>query len=180
MFLVCQKARRDAGPALFEVRHPNHPACGSRQHRAEKLSKGSVFSHWENIECRLLVIARSRIKSSEFGARNHSFRLTSTNSRPMTGVTSKDSKVSRTPLVFRGSRGYPGCVLMPMSSMAVVVKVFVAMINDADLHCYRVFRIPTERCHTYLLLAFATSTIPERICIERLMNSSSSACALAS
>jgi len=52
--------------------------------------------------------------------------------------------------------------------------------HDADLHCYRVFRIPTERCHTYLLRAFAKSVIPERMCIERLMNSSSSACALAS
>ena len=39
----------------------------------------------------LLVIARSRIKSSELGASSHSTRFALGNSRPMTGVTSKNS-----------------------------------------------------------------------------------------
>lgn len=51
----------------------------------------------------LLVIARSLSSSSELGALSHSTRLALGNSRPMTGVESKDSYASRTPVVFRGS-----------------------------------------------------------------------------
>lgn len=40
--------------------------------------------------CDLLVMARSLSSSSEFSASNHSTRLAFGNSRPMTGVTSKD------------------------------------------------------------------------------------------
>ncbi len=51
----------------------------------------------------LLVMARSRISSSELGARSHSARSASTNSRPMVGVTSNDSYLSRAPESLRGS-----------------------------------------------------------------------------
>lgn len=53
----------------------------------------------------LLVRASSRNSSSELGAFNQSTRLTFANSRPMTGVTSKYSNCSRTPLDFRYSLG---------------------------------------------------------------------------
>lgn len=49
------------------------------------------------------MTARSRSKASELGLCSHSFRLALGNSRPMTGVTSKDSKDSREPLSFKGS-----------------------------------------------------------------------------
>jgi hypothetical protein len=51
-------------------------------------------------------MAKSRIRSSEFGARSQSFRFTSLNSRPMTGVTSKEAYWSRTLESLRGSLGY--------------------------------------------------------------------------
>lgn len=47
---------------------------------------------------------RSLISSSEFGARSHSARSTSMNSRPMIGVTSNALKGSRAPLSCSGSR----------------------------------------------------------------------------
>lgn len=50
-----------------------------------------------------LVMARSRSNLSELGACSHSFKLAVGNSRPMTVVTSKDSKESREPLSFKGS-----------------------------------------------------------------------------
>ena len=48
-------------------------------------------------------MARSRSNSSELGACSHSFKLASGNSRPMTGVTSKEWKGSREPLSVKGS-----------------------------------------------------------------------------
>lgn len=51
-----------------------------------------------------LVMARSRISSSELGARRSSTRSTlAAYSRPITGVTSKLSRWSRAPLSLRGS-----------------------------------------------------------------------------
>lgn len=81
----------------------------------------------------MLVIARSRISSSEFGARNHSFRLTSTNSRPMTGVTSNDLYAFSTPFDFKGSRGYPCCAVGSLLLVKVAVEVLVAMIDDIGM-----------------------------------------------
>lgn len=49
------------------------------------------------------MIARSRSNSSELGACSHSFKLAAGNSRPMTGVTSNDSKESKELLSFKGS-----------------------------------------------------------------------------
>lgn len=47
-------------------------------------------------------MARSLSNSSELGACSHSFKLTVGNSRPMTVVTSKESKGSRAPLNSKG------------------------------------------------------------------------------
>lgn len=43
------------------------------------------------------------MSSSELGARNKSFKLTSGNSFPITGVTSKESKLFKVPESFKGS-----------------------------------------------------------------------------
>lgn len=53
-------------------------------------------------------MARSRRSSSEFGEHKKSFRFALGNSRPMTGVTSKDSKASKAPLSFKGACPGPG------------------------------------------------------------------------
>ena len=55
---------------------------------------------WERYEP---VIARSRMRSSELGARSHSARSTFWNSLPITGVTSNFLYPSKAPLSFRGS-----------------------------------------------------------------------------
>lgn len=49
------------------------------------------------------MMARSRMSSSEFGARSHSLRLAFSYSRPIHGVTSKYLNLSRAPLSFNGS-----------------------------------------------------------------------------
>lgn len=51
----------------------------------------------------VLVMARSRSSSSEFGASNHCFKLASGNSRPMTVVTSNELNWSNAPLSLSGS-----------------------------------------------------------------------------
>lgn len=72
-------------------------------------------------------MARSRINASEFGAHKRSFRFALGNSRPITGVTSKDSKASRAPLSFRGTRPGPFA-----AGAAVAVEREGAMIAERD------------------------------------------------
>lgn len=59
--------------------------------------QGAMWASWD-----VLVTARSRRSSSELGALSHSTRFAFGNSRPMMGVTSKDSKLSRLPLARMG------------------------------------------------------------------------------
>ena len=75
-------------------------------------------------------MARSRISSSELGARRISFKLRSGNSRPMIGVTSKDLYWSRTPFSWRGSLCVvdSGCLIC-----MVAVWVWVAVSVDMAL-----------------------------------------------
>ena len=60
--------------------------------------------------------ASSRRSSSELGAWIHSARLPSVYSRPMTGVTSKLAKESRTPVLF--TQGFPGVVVVAVVEVA--------------------------------------------------------------
>lgn len=63
----------------------------------------SVVEGWKG-RSGVLVMARSRISSSELGALSQSTRSAVGYSRPSAGVTSKYSWLSRTPESFRGSR----------------------------------------------------------------------------
>jgi hypothetical protein len=138
----------------------------------------------EKTERCLLVIARSRIRSSEFGARNHSFRLTSTNSRPMIGVTSNDLYVSRTPFGFRGSRGYPDCAIMPLLSVEVVVKVLVVMVGNVGKqfqrspHSWDRVRVMLQLFPATIISgsSFVTLVDTGHISMHGLINSSFSIC----
>lgn len=81
-------------------------------------------SKWERA---ILVIARSRMSSSELGALSHSFKLASGNSFPITGVTSNDLNWSRAPLSCNGSFG--GTYSSATTFVgAVMVAVSVAMV----------------------------------------------------
>lgn len=81
-------------------------------------------------------MARSRSSSSEFGAHKKSFRLALGNSRPMTGVTSNDSKASRAPLSFKGARPGPAAA----GTMVSVVKEGAIMV-ERNVLLSRGFRI---------------------------------------
>jgi hypothetical protein len=66
-------------------------------------------------------MARSRSNASEFGAHKKSFRFALGYSRPMTGVTSNDSKAFRAPLSFKGTRSGPFAARTAVSVQREVV-----------------------------------------------------------
>ena len=87
----------------------------------------------------LLIRARSRSRSSELGARRKSFKLALGNSRPITGVTSNDSKASRVPLYLIGSRARPVNVIFSSFMGTTVGAVSVtadAMVRALDSSGY--------------------------------------------
>lgn len=68
-------------------------------------------------KCDLLVIARSLRSSSEFSASSQSTRLAFGNSRPMTGVTSKESNG------FRAPDNLSGCLCSDLDRMGVSTSI---------------------------------------------------------
>lgn len=76
------------------------------------------------------MAARSRSKSSEWGARRKSFRFAFGNSRPMTGVTSNDSNASSAPLSLMGVLSRPLRVIL-LSSVIGMIGVVVSVREGA-------------------------------------------------